>query len=166
MKKRKHNRIKAPSGLSIQSAATELGISRDTLRRKLLGAEIREPFEGLRWRDVFRAFIGDKAASLARKALADAEMAEHEVKLATRDVIPREEVARYIRETFSPVREWSLAMPAKMAALVNPTDPKHARAHLDEWAEQFLKHCREHVPEGQKEEEAAAKKPTKKEAKK
>jgi hypothetical protein len=157
MKAKKKSKPKS-TGLSLHTISHELGISRDTLRRKLLGAEIREPFEGLRWRDVFRAFIGDKAASLARKALADAEMAEHEVRLATRDVIPREEVARYIRETFSPVREWALAMPAKMAKRCNPTDPRHAQAHLDEWAEEFLKHCREHVPEGQKEEEVAAKK--------
>lgn len=149
----------AGRGVSLSFVASELGVSWATVERKLAAAGIDPKSSGLRWRDVFRAFIGDKAASLARKALADAEMAEHEVRLATREVVNLEEAEKWVRDSFSPVREWANAMPAKLASRVNPTDPKHAMIHLDEWVEQFLRHVRERV--GQEDEkEEAPKKPT------
>jgi hypothetical protein len=138
-------------GLSILAVATELGISRDTIDRKLAA----NGWKGgaLRWRDVVRALVGDKSAALARKALADAELAEHEVRVATRDVMPREEVAKWIRETFAPVREQAVAMPAVMSSRCNPTDPRHAQVQLEEWVENFLRHVRERCGEETEEKE-------------
>lgn len=144
--------VASPAGLTVEAVADHLGVSWATVRRKLLAVEWRDT-DPLEWRDVLRAFVGDKAAALARKALADAELAEHEVRVATREVMPCEAVFKWIRDTFSPVRELTVAMPATMAPRVNPTDPAHARAHLDEWVENFLRHVRERV--GQEEEKEA-----------
>jgi AcrR family transcriptional regulator len=154
---------KNASGLSILEIATELGVSRESVRRKLTAAGINPTTATLRWRDVVKVFTatGDWRAERARLTKAQADMAEHEVRLATREVINLEEVADYIRRTFVPVRQWAHDMPAKLASRVNPTDPKHAMIHLDEWVEQFLKHCREYVPPGQNDDETTNAKGTK-----
>lgn len=120
-------------------------MARDSIRRKLVAAGWREG-SVLRWRDIVRALAGDKAAALARRAAADAGMAEHKLRVATREVIPLDEAADYVRRTFMPVREQIMAMPSVLAGRVNPTDPAHARAHLEAWGEAFLRHCRERIP--------------------
>ena len=48
----------------------------------------------------------------------------------------------------APIREAVVAMPGQLAALVNPTDPVHARGHLERWRDDFLKTAKARLPLG------------------
>lgn len=68
-------------------------------------------------------------------------------------LLPSEEVADYMRETWQPVREAVIPMPDVLAPLVNPADPEHARQHLVEWRDEFFKRCTLKVPSKKQESE-------------
>ena len=122
------------------------------MRRRFRAAEIdaTKPFG---WSDVIRAWAGgDLLSERIRLTKAQADREETAAALDRRDVIPWQEVVSFINRTFSPVREQSLAMPTVMAARVNPADPEHAKAHLTDWVDGFLKHCREQIPAGPEKE--------------
>lgn len=136
-------RPRVPTGLSISGIAAELGVARDTVRARLTAGGV-SPDGPLRWRDVVRAMSGgDWRAERTRLLRAQADREEHDLQVARRDVASTEEVVAWIRESFAPVREQAVAMPSKLAPIVNPTDPAHARGHLEAWVEMFLQHVRE-----------------------
>lgn len=138
--RRKPTPKRQPVGLSILAVATELGISRDTMTRKLDASGWKGAT--LRWRDVVRALVGDKAASLARKAAADADLAELELEEKRNSLTPTQDVMGWINATFSVVQEKLRSLPAVMAARCNPTDPRHSQAQLDEWVADTIRHIR------------------------
>jgi hypothetical protein len=80
-----------------------------------------------------------------RLVKAKAEKAEHDLSIAKREVIPLEEAAKFIIATALPRTEAVKAMPSKLSALVNPSDPAHARAHLERWRDEYLK-LKEQIP--------------------
>jgi hypothetical protein len=65
-----------------------------------------------------------------------------------REYIEREECVKFILDNFNPIREAVVAMPGQLAALVNPTDPVHARGHLERWRDDFLKTAKARLPLG------------------
>ena len=79
------------------------------------------------------------AQAQTREKIALADAAEVEAAKAKGTAIPHDEVVAFIRENFSPLREKVVAMPGQLAALVNPTDPQHARTHLELWRDEFLR---------------------------
>jgi hypothetical protein len=89
----------------------------------------------------------DLLTERARETKARADKIELQNSVARRKLIPREDVQHFIVSTYAPVREQVLAMPSVMAPRVNPTDPEHARRHLEEWGDWMLTYCRQHVPE-------------------
>ncbi len=145
--KNRNSGTSANLSATVSSWAAALGIDPKTLATRLRAAG-HSIVQGKRWsaRDVFVAWVGDAEKARARESNARAESLEIKSDLLRRDVIRRLEVAEYIRRTFAPVRERSLEMPGIMAPLCNPTDPPHARAHLVEWVDGFLRHCRECSP--------------------
>ena len=76
------------------------------------------------------------------------------------ELVDLTEVEALLREWLWPVRELLLATPDEMAARVNPADPEHARAQLDEWMRRAFR-----VLRGKVEESAEAKLSEEKEAK-
>jgi hypothetical protein len=131
----------------LHAASVEFGVSRETLSRRLHESGY-DPKKVDEWtiRQVHEALSGDLAAAKLRRENAEADKAEVEAEIAKKTVIPREDVAQFIRETFAPVREMIMTLPGSQSALVNPSDPEHARGHLQSWSDQFLKHCKMRVP--------------------
>src|SRR5690606_9683370 len=128
--------------------AEALGCHADTLRKRLRRAGY-DVTTTRRWaaHEVFEAWTSDKVAATTREANARAEKLEYENRAARRQLVPSEDVRRFIEQSYVPVREQVLAMPSVMAGKVNPTDPQHAHQHLREWADGMLAHCRMHLPE-------------------
>lgn len=134
---------------TLKAWAKELRVDPATLEKRLRKAGFSiAPKKQWGARDIFTGWTGDKEVALTRQALAVAEKMERENAEGLRELIPRKEASDFIRKTFGTVREMVVGMPVTLAARVNPTDPTHARGHLDEWVGLFLKHCREHVPAG------------------
>ena len=131
---------------SVHKAATEFGVSRETIVRglKQLGIEVNRN-STFTTKQIFTSIAGDLKFERTRRERAEADKAEVEAAAAKRTRIPREDVVTFIRESFAPLRELVVAMPAQMAGLVNPADPHHAREHLERWRDEFLKH-KEHLP--------------------
>lgn len=132
---------------NLHSAALEFETTEPTIKKGLIanGHEVKRG-EKFSTRDIHLALTGDLKTQRTRREAAEADKAEIEAAIAKKEVIPISEVMRYIQQTFQPVREQALAMPGALSALCNPTDPQHAREHLQIWSDGFLKHCREHKP--------------------
>lgn len=134
---------------TLKAWAKELRVDPATLEKRVRKAGFAISPKKL-WgaRDIFTAWTGDKEVALTRQALALAEKMERENAEGLRELIPRAEATEFIRTTFGAVREMVVGMPVVLASRVNPTDPTHARGHLDEWVNLFIRHCREQVPPG------------------
>lgn len=130
-------------GLSLRQISDELALSREIIQQRLVAAGIDPMSPTLRWRDVVKSMqLTDWRAERARLTKAQADREEHDLAIAKGEVMTRADVAQWLQKRFGPVREWTLAMPSKMASRCNPTDPRHAQGALNEWAEEFLRHVR------------------------
>jgi hypothetical protein len=127
-------------------AAEEFGVSRETIRRGLRMRGI-EKTDGFTTREMFVAIAGDWDFEHTRRERAEADKAEVDAAVAKKTHVPYEDVAGFIRETFAPLREKIVAMPNRLAALCNPTDPEHARKHLESFRDEFLRHKEKLPPE-------------------
>lgn len=68
-----------------------------------------------------------------RKAVADAELAEYELAVRKREVVPIEEAADVLTKELSIVRSKLLAVPSRLAARVlTAKDPAEAKAMIEE----------------------------------
>lgn len=147
--KRGRDTIDAGMTWTLLKAAEEFGVSREKIRRglRLRGVDKTEAFTT---REIFAAIAGDWDFERTRRERAEADKAEIEAAVAKGTHIPRDDVANFIQETFSPLREKIVAMPSKLSGLCNPSDPEHARQHLERFRDEFLK-LRALVPEPAKE---------------
>lgn len=68
--------------------------------------------------------------------------AEVEASEATRNSIPISDAEAIFNRALLPVRQCLLALPT-LAPSCNPSDPEHAKAHLESYVDQSLKLCRE-----------------------
>lgn len=133
---------------SINAAAIEFGVSRETLTRGLKRIEKFDPkksdYTSL---TIHLALSGDLKYERTRRERAEADKAEVESAIAKKEVIPTHMVSEFIIKSFSPIREQLMALPGAESAKCNPGDPSHARTILESAVDRILKHCREHVPE-------------------
>lgn len=134
---------------TLKAWAKELRLDPATLGKRMrkAGHEV-SPKKLWSAREVFVAWVGDKEAALTRQALALADKMERDNAEAERSLIPRAEAAAFITRTFAVARELVASMPVIMAARVNPEKPDHARAHLEDWVDTWIKQCRAQVPPG------------------
>ena len=139
--------IKGDISLTISEAARQLGVLDERLRLDLqaLGQEITK---GKKYplKLVFKALHNDGKQAIVRKNQEIADLMAVKRQRITRELLHRDEVSQYISATFAPVREQVIAMPAMLAGKVNPSDPEHARAHLETWRDLFLRQCKEKLP--------------------
>jgi len=90
-------------------------------------------------REFYIALAGDYGALRREKMRQSIKESEFDLAVKQREYIKREECAKFILDTFSPHREMVVSMPGQLAALVNPSDPVHARGHLERWRDDFLR---------------------------
>jgi hypothetical protein len=132
-------RQKPHSKLTIQGVAQELGVNRETLRKRLLAIDVKPDSPTLRWREVFTAWIGDKSAALTRRQMAEAELMELKAARMRGDMLLRDEAEAMVRSWLGPLRDVLVACPEELAARLNPSDPEHARSHLMDWRDRALR---------------------------
>lgn len=137
-------------------ASGEWGISYKTLVRRLHGIGL-ETKKGRTFttRQVDRALHGDLANERLRKLRLEGDLLDLERRSKDDELFPRAEVEVLVRETWLPMRQALLQMPAELCSRVNPADPQHALGHLEAWVDATLKSTRETV-EGMKRRSATA----------
>lgn len=133
--------------LTIADASKQLRVLDERLRLDLQ-AMGQETTKGKKYplHLIFRALHNDGKAARVRKNQAEADLLEVKRQRIMRDLLPRAEVSQFISDSFAPVREQVIAMPSVLASKVNPTDPEHARQHLEAWRDLFLRQCKEKLP--------------------
>jgi hypothetical protein len=132
---------------SLSKASVEFGVTRETIRRGLRNADIAaKPHQTYTTKQIFAAVAGDLKFERTRRERAEADKAEVEAARLKEEVIHRDDVTTFIRNTFAPVREDVMAMPAILATKANPENPAIARSILTEWVDAFIARRREQLP--------------------
>lgn len=120
-----------PIKLSIEQAAREFGVSRESLRRglKAIGvATTRGAEHSLA--TLFRALSGNASAHRAELLKWRAHREKQAALREEGSLIPRDVSIQTCECWAQPIREAWQSLPHRVAALVNPGDPNHARAIL------------------------------------
>lgn len=125
--------------LPIEQMADQLSIDRNTLSKRLKQAEIEAVDGTYTIKQAMDSINGSKQAESLKLTKAKREQAEFDLAVARKDYMSTEDTIRFILDTFGPLREFIISQPGRLAALVNPADPQHARAHLDRDRDEFLK---------------------------
>jgi hypothetical protein len=132
---------------SIRRAATEFGVSEETVRRGLSeqGVELAERKSGnLTTRQIAAAIFGDldreKILDMRQRRL-DRERAE---KVKAGELIPREVMEAIYQDALGPIRQRLLSLPAE-AGRCNPDDPAVAREVLEAWLDATLAKIRKEL---------------------
>ncbi len=130
---------------TILKAATEFGVSRETIRRGLStnGVKSKEEYTT---REIHGAISGDLKAARTREALANAIAAERENRIAEGELMETQEVVEFYTQALLPIRQRLLALPNECATRVNPTDPQFAREALQRWVDDALPMIRDGLP--------------------
>jgi len=133
--------------LTLHRAAQELDVDRKTLvtavRQSGIDVQPRKRYTLL---ECHLALATDLRKERTRLMRAKVRIAELKAAKMEDSVIPKEEVVEFITRTFAPVREGLLAMPGRLAGLVNPADPAHARRILEQYRDDELKRLKTHKP--------------------
>ncbi len=120
---------------TIHKAATEFGVSRETIERGRIraGAEKANSYE---ISALVKFAFGDLKAERTRFERARADEKEKENLVADGLLHDRAEIMRAVWQNWMlPWRTMAELMPNQLAALLNPSNPEHARKILDEWVE-------------------------------
>lgn len=145
----KGSKVKTRGSLvwSIRRAATEFGVSEETVRRGLseLGVETTERKAGnLTTRQVAAAIFGDldreKILDMRQRRL-DRERAD---KIKAGELIPREVMEAAYEDALGPIRQRLLALPSE-AGRCNPVEPAVAREVLEAWLDATLANIRKEL---------------------
>jgi hypothetical protein len=134
---------------SLLKAASEFGVSRETVRRGLAQNGVAERAE-YTTAEIHNALAGDLKKARAREALANAIAKERDNKIADREVVPFAEVSEWMNAVLLTFRQRLLSMPAQMASRTNPTDPPFAQAALELWVTETLPILRKGVDDIEK----------------
>lgn len=132
---------------TVSMASIEFGIDARALAKRIRAESVEAGTDGkFSTADICLAIFDQLKVQRTRREKAEADKAEIEAKVAKNSVIPRDDVAKFILETFSPVREQVVAMPGICAANCNPGNPQQARDVLQSWVDGFLRNCKERIP--------------------
>ncbi len=127
--------------LTISRASEELNLSRETVRRSLKAANIAESPDGkLSIKEFISAIYSDSRDARSRLVAAKAQREEFDLQVAKKEFMSTEDTRKFIIANFSPLRDFIVSQPSRLAALVNPDDPAHARSHLERDRDEFLKY--------------------------
>lgn len=131
---------------AIKTYATELGVHRDTLKKKLTAHMERTPkpremfsprqiFEALRPTDLKSEQIRETRERADKLELHNAEKRE--------ELLPRDAVEKIIHHRFGLMVALFRSLPTEVASKCNPSDPEHAYRVLDEFLQGRLPVLRE-----------------------
>jgi hypothetical protein len=125
---------------NIISGAQAFGVSRDKLKAALVETGIPcgrgADYTTLQIHTALSGSFRHESVLLKR---AKRKLAELELQEKERVLIDREEVAHFIIASFSPLREFIVSQPGRLATVINPADPKHARDLLERERDDFIK---------------------------
>jgi hypothetical protein len=122
--------------LTIQKAATEFGVSRETVKRRLNAAGI-EPAKTYTLKQIVSALHTPMDAQRIREVRGRAALLEMEVKKRREALVEKSEIERILQLAIEACRAVIKRLP-DIAAKCNPSDPEHARAQLQEVVQNFL----------------------------
>ena len=132
-----------PISWTFTRAAAEFNIARETLRKGLLAQGLScERGVTYTTSQVCKAVFTDGKTAKARETNARADLLEIKRKELERDLIRLEEAEQFMAKVWTPIRQAFVALPS-LAPQVNPTDPEHAKKHLETYRDQCLRMCRE-----------------------
>lgn len=133
------------TSFSILKAATELGVARETLRKRLVatGADHAGPYS---LKEIVSAMTPTDANSArARLHTADAELRELELQRERGETVTLAEVDAAITRLHSPLRNWIVSLPQSLSVRCNTEHPEVARVALEQARDEFLKLVRDTV---------------------
>jgi hypothetical protein len=126
--------------MTLNRAAQVFGISKEKLQRALNEANVLYGV-GVKFtiRQAFLALTGDDKKLNGDIKRLELRRMQREEAQASREVINLCEVREYILKNFVPLRDKIINRLPALAATVNPSDPNHALAVLEQFGEQQLK---------------------------
>jgi hypothetical protein len=129
------------------TAAKALGIDPKTMVKLLrdAGHEVAQ-YATFALKDVVTASMGDLERERTRLTRAEANIKEMEEALKRGDLVPMEEAKAMVQAANMPVRQRLDNAASELAPLVNPSDPEHARAQIEQWIEKTLRLITEQLP--------------------
>ena len=121
-----------------REAALHFGVAERTLSDKLRTL----PSADGKWsiRQVFEVLTDSSRFQAAELKIKEETAREKELanRQTERELITLAEAENFIRDNFAPRREFMVSQAGRLAALINPADPAHARAILDKDCDQYL----------------------------
>jgi phage terminase Nu1 subunit (DNA packaging protein) len=127
--------------LTVNAAAAEFGVTRETLTRALNQAGIPKK-DSYTIKAICAGLYGDIRSERLRLTRAKADREEIHVERARETLMPVEETQAVFNRVMAMIRQQFLALPG-IAQAVNPSDAKHAHSVLREWSDGALKTCRD-----------------------
>ena len=129
--------------LSLNRAAFEFGVSKDTVARGLKAAGI-ETGSGKTYtiREVARAIGGDYKFARTREATLRGDLLALEKAQLEKRLVQPEVVTEEVNRAFSLVRQAILFGRAEIPPRANPQDHATARAAFDQWESRFFAYVR------------------------
>lgn len=133
----------APQDFTIHGLSIEFGLHKEVVATRLRELEPRKVVGNTRYyriSDVAKHLVNktgqvegepDRAKAEARRALAEAEIAEAKSGQIKGELVPVSETADRLERAFVAVRARLLAIPPKLAPLLSPENPAKARTLLD-----------------------------------
>jgi hypothetical protein len=153
MKKSKPSKTQSVIRWNIISGAHAFGVSRDKLKAALVETGIPcgrgADHTTLQIHTALSGSFRHESVLLKR---AKRKLAELELQEKERVLIDREEVAAFILDTYRPLREFICSQPGRLAASINPADPKHARDLLERERDEFIR-LKPKLPPGKSDEQ-------------
>lgn len=118
---------------SINKAATEFGVSRETVTRGLRANNTTvKAGEEFTTKQIFAALAGDFKYERTRRERAEADKTERENRVANGELLDRAAIEKKVwTDMLAPIRQEMLNLPGQVATLCNPADPETARKVLD-----------------------------------
>ncbi len=132
---------------NITKAATEFGVSRETIMRGLRTGAIvgkgSKKSPQYTTKQIHTAIAGDLKFEKTREARARADLLELERKQLQEELFNSEHVTETIQKAFGLVRQALLSGKAEIPSRANPNDPKMAMEAWNAWMRRFFPQIRE-----------------------
>lgn len=115
--------------LTLEQAASEFHVSRETVKKRLRAAEIEySPGDRLSIFHVHTAVVGDLHQEKIRLTRAQADIAELEKRKTEGELVTMDEAKSVLSDTLVQIRTELMAMASSIAQACNPANPEQARA--------------------------------------
>lgn len=126
--------------LTVRAGAREFNVSHESLRRLLKGiGEDTRRGSKFTLKTIYRALTADGRAERHRKARANAETAEINLRTLKERLVDVAAIEKRIGQMLELCRERFTSLPVEICARCNPSDPQLARKALEDWTVDALR---------------------------